>query len=442
MAFVSGRQIAARSAAALTVLAASVMMPMRASADEVVVGHLSLTPIENIKSVVPTGLKLSDVKPAAIVKEPEYRGKPKYGSIMLGNSPKSSVYFALDTIPGDHAPKLYIDIAGTGNLADRSANYTLQPLTEFATNTGSVTSAIAKGTANVPIGAMVPTIARYINGNNIEEMRYPVLFTLLGDELDYTVAVQRTGTISVNGRTLRISLVDTTGRGVFSSVTHPEDKGPVVKLLVDANDDGKFDPKKEAFDLAKPLRISGTAFELASANAAGTIIALRTTDKRPEGAITPDDLAVGSEIIDFVAKSIAGNTIKFPSGFKHKVVMLDFWATWCGPCVAEIPNIVNVYNQYHNNGFEIVGVSLDRANQKQTVIDFCNEHNMPWEQIYDGGYWNAQIAKLFGVDSIPRAFLVDGDTGVIVGMGDSIRGEGLTNALTRALTKKGLLRQQ
>ena len=442
MAFVIGRRFAARSAAALTMMAASAWLPINASADEVVVGHLSLTPIENIKSIVPSKAKLSADKPASIVKEPEYRGKPQYGSIVLGNSAKSTVYFALDTIPGDRAPKLYIDLAGNGNLTERSANITLQPLTEFATNSGSVTSAIAKGTANVPIGAMVQTVARYTNGSAIEELRCPVLFTLLGDELDYAVAVQRTGTINVNGRVMRIALVDTTGRGVFNSVTHPEDKGALVKLLVDSNDDGKFDPRKEAFDLAKPLRLSGTAFELASANAAGTVIALKTTDKRPEGAITPEDLAVGSEIIDFVAKSIDGTTIKFPSGFKHKIVMLDFWATWCGPCVAEIPNIVNVYNQYHNNGFEIVSVSLDKANQKQTVIDFCTEHNMPWEQIYDGGFWNAELAKLFGVDSIPRAFLVDGDTGKIVGMGDAIRGEGLTTALTRALAKKGLIRQQ
>ena len=440
MAFISKWRNSARGVAALSAVAAAAWLPLRAAADEVVVGHLSLTPIENIKSIVPQKAKLTDKKPAAITREPEYRGKPQYGSITLGTSSRATVYFALDTIPGDHAPKLYIDINGTGNLLDRSANITLHPLTEFATSNGTVTSAVAKAGSNVPIGAMVPTIARYDTKGVVEEMRYPVLFTLFGDELDYTVAVQRTGSISVGGRTLRIALVDTDGRGVFSSVAHPEDKGPVVKLLVDANDDGKFDPKKETFDLAKPLRLAGTAFEFASANAAGTVLALKTTDKRPEGAITPEDLAVGSEIIDFVAKSINGTTIKFPNGFKHKVVMLDFWATWCGPCVAEIPNIVSVYNQYHQNGFEIVGISLDKANMKQAVVDFCNEHNMPWEQIYDGGYWNAEIAKLFGVDSIPRAFLVDGDTGVIVGMSDAIRGEGLTNALTRALKKKNLLR--
>jgi len=210
--------------------------------------------------------------------------------------------------------------------------------------------------------------------------------------------------------------------------------------MIDRNDDGKFDPVKERFDLAKPFRLAGTAYEVASVDPQGTIIALQTTTKRPEGSMTPDELAVGTDVIDFVARTMDGKKVAFPSAYKHRIVMLDFWATWCGPCVAEVPNIVAVYNQYHNNGFDILGVSLDRANMADTVTSFCRNAGMTWPQIYDGQYWNAEVAKLYGIDSIPRGFLIDGDTGTIIAMGDTIRGPGLEAAVTKALRKKGMLR--
>jgi thiol-disulfide isomerase/thioredoxin len=92
---------------------------------------------------------------------------------------------------------------------------------------------------------------------------------------------------------------------------------------------------------------------------------------------------------------------------RGKVVLVDFWATWCVPCVKELPNVQRVYDAYHDKGFEVIGISLDRANARETLIKFIDERKLPWPQHYDGRHWDNEISTRFGIRSIPTVYLLD-----------------------------------
>ncbi len=88
-----------------------------------------------------------------------------------------------------------------------------------------------------------------------------------------------------------------------------------------------------------------------------------------------------------------------------KVVLIDFWATWCGPCVAELPNVLKAYKELHPKGFEIVGISLD--SDKEKLESFVKERGMEWPQFFDGQGWKNEIASRYGINSIPAMWLVN-----------------------------------
>ena len=96
---------------------------------------------------------------------------------------------------------------------------------------------------------------------------------------------------------------------------------------------------------------------------------------------------------------------------KGKVVLVDFWATWCPPCRGEVPNVVAAYKKYHDKGFDIIGISLDQ--DKSALLSFTKENGMVWPQYFDGKGWDNDISKGFGIDSIPAMWLVGKDGKVI-----------------------------
>ena len=141
-------------------------------------------------------------------------------------------------------------------------------------------------------------------------------------------------------------------------------------------------------------------------------------------------LVQGAKFTDFDVKDTAGKPLSI-ANYKGKVVLLDFWATWCPPCVRELPNVIKTYEAYHQKGFEIIGISLDKDQQK--LASFTKEKNMAWPQYFDGLAWQNKLAVKYGVNSIPATFLLDGQGTII---GHDLRGEALDQAVAKALAKK------
>lgn len=138
-------------------------------------------------------------------------------------------------------------------------------------------------------------------------------------------------------------------------------------------------------------------------------------------------LVPGSVFPDFDEKDLEGKPLSIAK-FKGKVVLIDFWATWCGPCIAELPNVLKTYEKHHPKGLEIIGISLDKDKDKLTK--FIADKKMTWPQYFDGLGWQCKLAAKYGVNSIPATYLLD-KSGKIIDK--DLRGDQLEAAVAKAL---------
>jgi peroxiredoxin len=135
--------------------------------------------------------------------------------------------------------------------------------------------------------------------------------------------------------------------------------------------------------------------------------------------------SVGATAMDFTQNDTAGKPVML-SAFRGKYVLVDFWASWCGPCRAENPNVVSAYTKYHPKGFEILSVSLDRPGDKDKWLKAIYADRLDWTHVSDLQFWQNAVAVQYGVGSIPQNFLID-PQGKIIGKG--LRGEDLDKKL-------------
>ena len=139
----------------------------------------------------------------------------------------------------------------------------------------------------------------------------------------------------------------------------------------------------------------------------------------------------GAEAPDFTQLDVNGKPVKL-SDFRGKYVLLDFWASWCGPCRRENPNVVKAYNAYKDKGFTVLGVSLDKGGDRDKWLAAIEKDGLPWTQVSDLKAWENDAAKLYEVNAIPMNFLIDPNGKIIA---KYLRGTALEETLKKVLTK-------
>ena len=174
------------------------------------------------------------------------------------------------------------------------------------------------------------------------------------------------------------------------------------------------DPVK---DLDKEVEAAATATNARSEDKAEAEKMLKTIKATAE---------LKSKPLDLKFTAVDGREVDLAK-MRGKVVLIDFWATWCGPCVAELPNVLKAYKELHPKGFEIVGISLD--SDKAKLEAFVKDKGMEWPQFFDGKGWKNEIATTYSIHSIPAMWLVD-QKGMVV---DTAARSSLEDKVTKLL---------
>jgi len=375
----------------------------------------------------PIRLELSATKPDGVTKVPDDLKAPLYGTLKLGPRENPTKTTVLLDEPADAPARLWVDRNANGDLTDDPPVRWEER--KAASGTGAASSWAGSFAVEVSYGTEKRTLGLNVYRFDKNDPRRAAL----RNAMFYYRAYGFAGKVTLGGTSYPALLVDDACTGDFrgSDTTG----GPGVNLLLDLNADGKFDLKAERFEIHQPFNVAGTAYEIAGLTASGGTFTIARTDKvvaeRPKAPVLAGRPAVIEQ------KTIAGQPVHFPDDYKGKLVMLDFWATWCGPCLKELPGLIKVYEEFHPRGFEILGVSLDDASGLEKLPKFTQDRGMTWSQVCDTKGWMSPIAASYSVSGIPAAFLVDGKTGAIVAMGNELRGEQLRATIERCLGKLG-----
>jgi peroxiredoxin len=186
---------------------------------------------------------------------------------------------------------------------------------------------------------------------------------------------------------------------------------------------------------AAPQILAGLTYEMEGSeiesyiNAMDTAVANTPTIKSlRERAEKMKSVEVGRKAPDFTLNDPDGNPVSLYSKVGTKLLLVDFWAAWCGPCRQENPNVVKVYKEFNKKGFDVFGVSLDRT--RDAWVKAISDDNLTWTHVSDLKYWDSAAAQLYAVYAIPANFLLD-ETGTIIGR--NLREEALYNKVKELL---------
>ncbi|MGZ3874144.1 MAG: redoxin domain-containing protein, partial [Mucilaginibacter sp.] len=142
-------------------------------------------------------------------------------------------------------------------------------------------------------------------------------------------------------------------------------------------------------------------------------------------------VALGATAPEFAEADTSGKIVTL-SSFRGKYVLVDFWASWCGPCRQENPNVVKAFNHYKGQKFTVIGVSLDRPGARAKWLKAIHNDGLAWTQLSDLKFWDSKVAGLYAIRAIPQNFLLDPDGKIIA---KNLRGDDLENKLAEIFGK-------
>ncbi|MBE7559812.1 TlpA family protein disulfide reductase [bacterium] len=465
-----------RMGAALGALALSVMI---ASAVEVKLERVK----EGMGGYFPFNVPVADEPPETLVKQPAYAGKPRYAAVKMGNGADSIITVALD----DEAnpPKVYVDKNNDEDLTNDGDG-------AWATYGKPMPGQKDRFANSLPLELAV----NYSEGG--EEFQLPYWITMYRffgadrseadqHKLFYYPTTKLIGKLELDGQSAMVVLAESYATGDFSAMMEKPQSRGVGGIMIDYNGDGKIETDRrmpemlgtdQSVKISDPFHFNGKSYAVKSISPSGRSMTVEPVDVPTDPPVWPElpKVAVGDVPPQFTATDLDGKPCNL-ADLKGKVVLLDFWATWCGPCMAEVPNVTPVWMEFKDKDFVIVGISLDsmasllscnleRTDQAARVANaqlarnieagsatadqkkgaearalrefraFIDRHGMTWRHIYDGKYWKAEIAQMYDVRSIPAMFLLD-RSGKIIKKNNELRGEGkLRAAVKEALVGK------
>ncbi|SKA79673.1 Serine/threonine protein kinase [Prosthecobacter debontii] len=386
----------------------------------------------------PMILRTGPNKPESVTRLPDDITQACYGVLEMGpRDAKIKVPLLVDYIPSQMG-RVFLDTNENGDFTDDPPFVADQGVNPDLTFSGSSEVDLPLGDKRVRVRINLRALSRPgptpASGYAFPSVVY---------HLDY----YRRGEVSLmGGKQAAVILKDADSDGDFST-------DPV--LLVDSDGDARYDNRDEYFRVMDAVQVNGVRYQVTDISPLGDRFTWRKsnlpllvqeTPEPPKPSFRLSEVVthrkaqvlplVGEPATAFKATTLDQRLVEMPLQSKGKVVLLDFWATWCGPCVAELPNLVALHEKFGNQGLEIVGISLDEKESVNKLPPFIRERKIPWPQICDGQGIRSTLCRSYGIRGIPAYFLIDGDSGEFLAVG--LRGQALFDAVTQALSKKKL----